>query len=95
MLYMMYSMTMRLAAAAILMMSTCALAQTAATSYPARPIRFVVGFAAGGQHPDDFTEGRGAARLRLKSQHSSPRTTRRLPAAQRHSSAINLRAVSG
>lgn len=43
---MMYSM--RLAAAAILMMSTCGLAQTTATSYPARPIRFVVGFAAGG-----------------------------------------------
>ncbi len=38
----------RLAAASILTASTCALAQSPATTYPSRPIRFVVGFSAGG-----------------------------------------------
>lgn len=38
----------RITVASILLASSCALAQTPAAAYPTRPIRFVVGFAAGG-----------------------------------------------
>lgn len=41
------SLSFRLAIVAM-MISSCALAQSTATGYPSRPIRFVVGFAAGG-----------------------------------------------
>jgi len=42
------NLSFRFLTASILLASTCALAQTGSTNYPTRPIRFVVGFAAGG-----------------------------------------------